>query len=84
MCTSAAPHVADSSLLLSLVPVALRREQVGQYDNISVLRSNAMKYLVNYFKKGQLTKMFFLFPVSRLGRQELARSWQHALPGTAA
>lgn len=23
-----------------------------------------MKYLPNYFRKGQLTKMFFLFPVS--------------------
>ncbi|KAM0786045.1 hypothetical protein ACM66B_006857 [Microbotryomycetes sp. NB124-2] len=32
------------------------------YDNVSVMRSNAMKYLPNYFHKGQLTKMFFLFP----------------------
>lgn len=42
---------------------ALRREQSGSYRNASVLRTNAMKYLPNYFKKGQLTKMFFLFPV---------------------
>ncbi|GLC33046.1 hypothetical protein PLESTB_000376800 [Pleodorina starrii] len=41
---------------------ALRREQPGSYRNASVLRTNAMKYLPNYFKKGQLTKMFFLFP----------------------
>jgi tRNA G46 methylase TrmB len=27
-----------------------------------VLRTNAMKYLPNYFEKGQLEKMFFLFP----------------------
>eukprot|EP00775_Hariotina_reticulata_P002525 gene2525-2827_t len=40
----------------------LRRDNPGQYQNISVLRSNAMKYLPNYFKKGQLEKLFFLFP----------------------
>jgi tRNA (guanine-N7-)-methyltransferase len=27
-----------------------------------VLRTNGMKFLPNYFRKGQLTKMFFLFP----------------------
>lgn len=42
----------------------LRRENPGQYQNISVLRHNAMKYLPNFFRKGQLTKLFFLFPVS--------------------
>lgn len=42
----------------------LRRENPGQYQNISVMRHNAMKYLPNFFRKGQLTKLFFLFPVS--------------------
>uniref|UniRef100_A0A915DRI0 tRNA (guanine(46)-N(7))-methyltransferase n=1 Tax=Ditylenchus dipsaci TaxID=166011 RepID=A0A915DRI0_9BILA len=32
------------------------------YDNVCCLRTNAMKYLPNYFNKGQLSKMFFLFP----------------------
>lgn len=32
------------------------------YHNISVIRSNIMKFVPNYFKKGQLEKMFFLFP----------------------
>ena len=32
------------------------------YNNIAVLRSNMMKYVPNYFRKGQLEKMFFLFP----------------------
>ncbi|KAH9503335.1 tRNA (guanine-N(7)-)-methyltransferase [Bulinus truncatus] len=41
---------------------ALRAQHPGQYDNIACIRSNAMKYLPNYFNKGQLTKMFFLFP----------------------
>ncbi|XP_046840668.1 tRNA (guanine-N(7)-)-methyltransferase-like isoform X2 [Xenia sp. Carnegie-2017] len=42
--------------------VALRKENPGQYQNINVLRGNAMKYLPNYFNKGQLKKLFFLFP----------------------
>ena len=39
---------------------SLRQEDKGQ--NIACLRSNAMKYLPNFFSKGQLEKMFFLFP----------------------
>lgn len=34
----------------------------GGYQNISVIRSNAMKFLPNFFEQGQLTKIFFLFP----------------------
>lgn len=34
----------------------------GSYQNISVIRMNAMKFLPNFFEKGQLSKMFFLFP----------------------
>eukprot|EP01102_Stenamoeba_stenopodia_P009713 TRINITY_DN2874_c0_g1_i2.p1 TRINITY_DN2874_c0_g1~~TRINITY_DN2874_c0_g1_i2.p1 ORF type:complete len:170 (+),score=32.19 TRINITY_DN2874_c0_g1_i2:390-899(+) len=40
----------------------LREKQPGQYENISVVQSNAMKYLPAYFRKGQLKKIFFLFP----------------------
>ncbi|KAJ3382289.1 tRNA (guanine-N(7)-)-methyltransferase (tRNA(m7G46)-methyltransferase) [Lobulomyces angularis] len=36
--------------------------EAGSYQNISVMRMNAMKFLPNFFEKGQLTKMFFLFP----------------------
>ncbi|EDW78467.1 uncharacterized protein Dwil_GK16167 [Drosophila willistoni] len=32
------------------------------YKNIACIRTNAMKYLPNYFRKGQLEKMFFLYP----------------------
>ncbi|XP_028417671.1 LOW QUALITY PROTEIN: tRNA (guanine-N(7)-)-methyltransferase-like [Dendronephthya gigantea] len=42
--------------------IALREANPGQYQNINVLRGNAMKYLPNYFNKGQLKKLFFLFP----------------------
>lgn len=44
---------------------SLRRESPGQYGNVACIRTNAMKFLPNYFAKGQLTKMFFLFPVRR-------------------
>ncbi|GAB4858851.1 hypothetical protein Ancab_010328 [Ancistrocladus abbreviatus] len=42
--------------------LALRTTHPGQYQNISVVRTNSMKYIPNYFEKGQLSKMFFLFP----------------------
>jgi len=41
---------------------ALREQKPGCYQNTACIRSNAMKYLPNFFEKGQLTKMFFLFP----------------------
>lgn len=41
---------------------SLRKLHPGQYENIACVRANSMKNLVNYFHKGQLTKMFFLFP----------------------
>lgn len=41
---------------------ALRTQNPDQYQNIACLRTNAMKYLPNYFRKGQIKKMFFLYP----------------------
>ncbi|XP_023320743.1 tRNA (guanine-N(7)-)-methyltransferase [Eurytemora carolleeae] len=41
---------------------ALRLQKPGEFTNVACIRSNAMKYLPNFFRKGQLTKMFFLFP----------------------
>lgn len=38
------------------------RNETPTYNSISVLRSNAMKFLPHFFEKGQLSKMFFLFP----------------------
>ena len=40
----------------------LREEHPGKYQNVSVMRTNAMRYLPNIFRKAQLTKMFFCFP----------------------
>ncbi|CDZ98217.1 trm8p [Phaffia rhodozyma] len=34
----------------------------GKYQNVSVIRGNAMKFSTNFFEKAQLSKMFFLFP----------------------
>ena len=41
---------------------ALRHQRPGSYTNIAVLRTNAMKYLPNFFRKAQLAKLFFLYP----------------------
>lgn len=41
---------------------ALRQLHPGQFKNVACIRTNAMKYLVNYFRKGQLSKIFFLYP----------------------
>lgn len=52
---------------------ALRSQNSGQYNNVACLRTNAMKYLPNYFKKHQvhslkinnltvfLTSYFFIY-----------------------
>ncbi|KAK8335798.1 hypothetical protein V6Z12_A09G078500 [Gossypium hirsutum] len=42
--------------------LGLRLANPGQFQNVSVVRTNSMKYFPNYFEKGQLSKMFFLFP----------------------
>ena len=34
----------------------------GNYENISVLRANAMKFLPNFFRRGQLSAIFLCFP----------------------
>lgn len=46
-----------NSMLLNEAP-----QIKGNYDNISALRANAMKFLPNFFSRGQLTKLFFLHP----------------------
>ncbi len=34
----------------------------GGYQNVSIVRANAMKFLPNYFSKHSLSALFFLFP----------------------
>lgn len=44
--------------------IALRQQNKEQkaYQNIAVLRGNAMKFFPNFFDKSQLEKIFFCFP----------------------
>jgi len=45
---------------------ALRTANIGDlkahYQNVSIVRANAMKFLPNYFDKASLSALFFLFP----------------------
>ena len=43
---------------------ALQHNEANKYSNIAVIRTNAMKYLPNFFHKGQLSKLFVLFGVA--------------------
>ncbi|XP_034101702.1 tRNA (guanine-N(7)-)-methyltransferase [Drosophila albomicans] len=45
-----------------IAALRLKSNETSGYQNIACIRTNAMKYLPNYFKKGQLEKMFFLYP----------------------
>ena len=40
------------------------------FHNIACVRTNAMKYLPNFFKKGQLRKAFILFPDPHFKKQK--------------
>lgn len=39
----------------------LRSEGNGQYDNVTYIRTNAMRFMPNFFKKSQISKMFFCY-----------------------
>jgi tRNA (guanine-N7-)-methyltransferase len=57
----------------------------GQYQNVSVIRGNAMKFLPNFISKGQLSKIFFLFPDPHFKkRKHKARIVTHQLLGEYA
>jgi len=61
---------------------ALRKNNPGQYCNVACLRTNAMKYLPNYFKKHQLSKMFFLYPDPHFKRAK--HKWRIITPNLLA
>lgn len=57
-----------------------RKTVPGGYENIAVTRGNAMKFLPNFFHRGQLQKMFFLFPDPHFKRKKhKARIISHTL-----
>ncbi|RWS10278.1 tRNA (guanine-N(7)-)-methyltransferase-like isoform X1 [Dinothrombium tinctorium] len=49
---------------------ALRTQCPQKYENVACLRTNAMKYLPNFFRKAQLRKLFFLFPDPHFKKQK--------------
>ncbi|KAI9674679.1 MAG: tRNA (guanine-N(7)-)-methyltransferase (tRNA(m7G46)-methyltransferase) [Caeruleum heppii] len=70
-----APHLPDSLLLGMEIRVqvteyvqdrilALRNQHAseGLYQNIACIRANSMKFLPNFFRKAQLSKIFLCFP----------------------
>jgi tRNA (guanine-N7-)-methyltransferase len=46
------------------------RRSSSSYQNIGCIRSNAMKYLPNFFPQGSIEKMFFLFPDPHFKKQK--------------
>eukprot|EP00979_Chaetoceros_neogracilis_P013337 scaffold3789_cov247-Chaetoceros_neogracile.AAC.9 len=42
--------------------MAHRKDNPGEYERASVLRSNTMKFMPNFFQKSSLEKVFFCFP----------------------
>ncbi|XP_039263228.2 tRNA (guanine-N(7)-)-methyltransferase-like [Styela clava] len=53
---------------------ALRKTSIDKgskdFQNIACIRTNAMKHLPNFFSKGQIRKMFFLFPDPHFKKQK--------------
>ncbi|KAK8193309.1 putative methyltransferase-domain-containing protein [Phyllosticta capitalensis] len=40
----------------------IQNASTGMYQNVACLRANTMKFLPNFFRKGQLSKIFLCFP----------------------
>nr|ODN96864.1 tRNA (guanine-N(7)-)-methyltransferase [Cryptococcus depauperatus CBS 7855] len=55
-------RIAASRQAQSLLPADSEEKKSGGYQNVSVIKANAMKHMPNFFAKGQLEKIFFLFP----------------------
>jgi tRNA (guanine-N7-)-methyltransferase len=53
--------------------VAARKENPGKFQNCSVLRTNAMKHLPNYFAPSSIEKMFICFPDPHFKRKNFPR-----------
>ncbi|ORY21599.1 guanine-N-7 methyltransferase [Naematelia encephala] len=55
-------RIAAARQQQSLLPPDSPETVQGGYQNVSVIRANSMKHMPNFFRKGQLSKLFFLFP----------------------
>jgi tRNA (guanine-N7-)-methyltransferase len=47
---------------LRIEALRFEKNETGGYQNAACLRTNCMRYLPNFFNKGQLEKIFFCFP----------------------
>lgn len=55
-------YVEDRIAALRVTSASAEVPPPGNYQNISIVRANAMKFLPNYFTKHSLSSLFFLFP----------------------
>ncbi|OWZ63156.1 tRNA (guanine-N(7)-)-methyltransferase [Cryptococcus neoformans] len=55
-------RIAATRQAQSLLPAGSVDTKPGGYQNVSVIKANSMKHMPNFFAKGQLEKIFFLFP----------------------
>lgn len=57
-----ADRIAHARQVEAALPVDAPDARAGGMQNVSVIRANSMKHMPNFFSKGQLSKVFFLFP----------------------
>lgn len=50
--------------------IELRQQHPGEYGNVWFERTNAMKFLPNYFARGTLEKLFFCYPDPHFKRKK--------------
>ncbi|OBZ72661.1 tRNA (guanine-N(7)-)-methyltransferase [Grifola frondosa] len=55
-------YVHDRIVALRATSATATPPPPGQYQNVSIVRANSMKFMPNYFPKHSLSALFFLFP----------------------
>ncbi|GJE85661.1 tRNA (guanine-N(7)-)-methyltransferase [Phanerochaete sordida] len=55
-------YVHDRIVALRATSAPTEPAAHGPYQNVSIVRANAMKFMPNYFPKHSLSSLFFLFP----------------------
>jgi tRNA (guanine-N7-)-methyltransferase len=71
--TATAPTNTSTATTTNTTAAGTTALGVGSYQNVSVVRTNIMKFAPNYFRKGQLEKMFFLFPDPHFKKSKFRR-----------
>ena len=55
-------YVQDRIAALRTAAASSASAAATSYQNVSIVRANAMKFMTNYFPKHSLSSLFFLFP----------------------